>query len=85
MKLIKINEKEFSYLMSSNFICNELLYLIRKSIQKNGCDHILKITEDNADKFRDLFGEQLQVVGFQKNYQLTEEGEILEELIDKFF
>jgi hypothetical protein len=85
MKFIKINGREFSYLMSSDFICNESIYLIRESVRKNGYHYILTITEDNADKLRDIFGEQLQAAGFQKNYQLTEEGKILEELVDKFF
>jgi hypothetical protein len=46
---------------------------------------ILKMSEENADMFRDLFGEQLQFVGFDANYKLTKEGQILEYLVDKFF
>ena len=46
---------------------------------------IINIEEDLADKIRDLAGEKLQIVGFDKDYNLTKEGEILERLIDKFY
>lgn len=35
--------------------------------------------------YLDLFGEQLQIQGFDKNYNLTKEGAILENLIDLFY
>jgi hypothetical protein len=34
---------------------------------------------------RDLCGERLQIYGFDENYNPTEEGKILEELIDKLY
>lgn len=84
MKLIKLNNDEYKYITSSRFLPNELLHLIKDS-KKNESIHVLKVTEENADTLRDLFGEQLQLVGFDENYKLTHEGKILEDLIDKFF
>lgn len=38
-----------------------------------------------ADEIRDLCSEQLQLSGFDENYNLNEEGKILENLIDIFY
>ena len=85
MKLIKLNNEEFSYITSAGFLPNEVHNLITHSNKKNSANYILKISEENADILRDLFGEQLQLVGFDENYKLTKEGQILEDLVDKFF
>lgn len=45
---------------------------------------MLNISEDQADEIRDLCGEQLQLVGFDEKYDLTLEGKLLEDLVDKF-
>jgi hypothetical protein len=85
MKIIKLKKAEFVYLMTSQFIPFNLKYLIRFYNKINDDNYILTISEENADLLRDLFGEQLQFSGFDEQYKLTEEGEILEDLIDKFF
>ena len=38
-----------------------------------------------AEEFRGKFTEELARVGFDKNYEITAEGEVLENLIDRFF
>ena len=45
----------------------------------------MKIDNDYADEIRDLAGEKLQKRGFDINYKLTQEGEVLEQIIDIFF
>jgi len=45
----------------------------------------ISLSEDQADELRDLCGDRLQTHGFDEKYQPTEEGKILEELIDKLF
>ena len=45
---------------------------------------ILTLSEETLDLIRDKAGELLQKKGFDKNYNLTQEGEILEEIIDLF-
>ena len=45
----------------------------------------VNITNSAADEIRDLCSEMLQVVGFDEQYALTKQGEILEELIDIFY
>ena len=43
------------------------------------------ISNSVADEMRDLCSEMLQIIGFDEEYVLTKQGEILEELIDIFY
>lgn len=43
------------------------------------------ISNSVADEIRDLCSEMLQRIGFDEQYVLTKQGEILEELIDIFY
>lgn len=47
--------------------------------------NILDIDESTADMIRDWANEKLQIVGFDLSYNLTDEGKILESLVDKLF
>lgn len=44
----------------------------------------INFSEDDVEKIHDLIGNRLQEIGFDENYELTTEGIILEDLIDKF-
>jgi hypothetical protein len=79
---IKLNKNEYQYLYRINFIsdnCNVI------SNPKEKDFLILECTKDQADEIRDKCSEKLQLVGFDEKYELTPEGKILENLIDKFF
>lgn len=84
MLKVKLTDKEYSYIHKAKFLDenHRKLFLLP---QKEGTEYVLNFSEDQADKLRDLCGEQLQVAGFNENYELTREGKILESLIDKFF
>jgi len=84
MKKIKLSNREYNYLISSDFLPFDCQSLLR-SIHKMNSDYQLELQEDKVDTFRDLFGDRLQTFGFDKNYELTKEGELLEDLIDKFY
>lgn len=84
MLKVKLNNKEYSYIHKAKFL-DENYRKLFSFPQKENTDYVLKFSEDQVDELRDLCGEQLQVVGFDENYELTEEGKILESLIDKFF
>ena len=81
-KLIK-TEIEFlvTVVLKNN---SSLISIIEQSIVDNG---IFSIDIDNviADVIRDLCLEQLHISGFDENYNLNEEGKILEDLIDIFY
>ncbi len=85
MKLIKLNEDEFKYISSASFLSEKLRKNLTQGLQNNSPPYLLNLSEDIADEYRDLFGEQLQINEFDENYELTKEGAILESLIDKFF
>jgi len=70
-KIILTNEE-------SNFL---LMYdLIPKN---NNTVLVITLTDEEADLLRDKCGELLQEIGFDINYNLTKEGKVLENLIDK--
>lgn len=82
---IKLNHKEVDYLHLSQFTPSWLVSRIVPTAQMRCAEYILEISEEEADKFRDILGEQLQLEGFDQNYTPTKVGYILEDLIDKFF
>lgn len=45
----------------------------------------ISISEETSDDIRDLCSEKLQKIGFDENYNLTEQGKVLEAMIDAFF
>lgn len=44
-----------------------------------------EISNDQADELRDYCTDRLDEVGFGENYELSNDGQKLEELIDKLF
>jgi hypothetical protein len=84
MLKIELNRNEYNYLCQESFLKGKYRKLLFSSKQDDD-KYSLKISEDQADEIRDLCGEQLQIIGFDKKYELTSEGKILESLVDKFF
>lgn len=70
-----------NYLLTCDFLPTEF------ELSENNFDDygILEIEEEKADALRDFFGERLQTHGFDMEYNLNFESQILEDLIDKFF
>lgn len=81
---IELEKKEYDYLCHASFMEGEGKSEILSEEPYRG-KFLLKISEAQADKIRDLCGEQLQLMGFDEKYKPTVEGEILESLIDKLF
>jgi hypothetical protein len=52
---------------------------------RRGEKSFCELSPDEIDLLHDLCGDRLQTHGFDLNYDLTEEGEILEALIDKLY
>lgn len=84
MLTIELNNNEHDYLCSASFLTDGLRKVLFSGESSDNI-YLLKISEDQAEAFRDLCGEQLQRVGFDDKYKPTLEGKILESLIDKFF
>lgn len=45
----------------------------------------VELPDEKADELRDMCGEELQRVGFDEDYALTEMGILLEGLVDKLY
>lgn len=77
---IRLSKTEKDYL-KSNFseFSKDIKHILNTSSLTINIEDVL------ADKIRDKAGEKLQLVGFDKDYNLTKEGEILENLIDKLY
>lgn len=81
----KVNLKELSLLrqisvghefatafQTAEVVSSETLYRVR-------------LTMDMAEELRTCLTDRLAVVGFEENYELTSEGQLLEDLIDRFY
>ncbi len=82
---IKLQPNELSYLLNEKFLSKDLRTLLQSAKLLNPSTVALEITNDQADVFRDAFGERMQEIGFNDKYEPTPEGKILDSLIDRFF
>jgi len=80
---IKLTIEQYEYL-TQDLLRNRESILSKLVYIENPPYYIL-VDEDTADEIRDLAMEDLQIKGFDANYDLTKAGVILEELIDVFF
>ena len=85
MKNIKLTEEEVEYFKSAVFLEKYLKCIVFNSMACKKKIFTLIISEELVDELRDVFGEQMELTGFDENYEPNKEGRILESLIDKFF
>lgn len=83
-RTIRITPTQLEYLKRSCFLDISLNQVIQR-IQTKGGKISFRIPHSTAEEFRNAVTERLAEVGFDLNYELTNEGKILEELIDCFF
>jgi len=82
---VKLNKNQFDYLSYNLSEEQELLRLKLKEISQENQFVLIEIDEETADEIRDWASNELQKKGFDINYELTPEGQTLEELIDLFY
>ncbi len=91
MMQIRLTQDEFDYLLSAEFVPENIRKSICDAVQKRSTDKfgeekvMVEFSEEAADSVREICGDQLPIKGFDINYALNSEGKILESLIDKFF
>lgn len=83
MKKIILTENECKYLMN-DLLKNrqDLRNKIEASREKSSI--IFIVDEDTANEIRELAGDEVGL-HFDKNYEPTKEGKMLEDFIDKFY
>lgn len=83
--IVKLTKPQFKYL-NDNFNNEEQRSLLLKSrSEERGIYIFLEVDRVAADEIRDWAETELQKRGFDINYELTQEGEILENFVDLFF
>ena len=79
--IIKLNRDQMDYLNDNLFENSEDL-ILKLKINKVGNCFWIELDNVTSNEIRDWANLQLQYRGFDANYELTEEGEILDKLID---
>lgn len=77
---VQLSPAQRDYLSLATYLPTELREVVA-STPVSG----LTIDTETADRFRSAFTDRLAQVGFDSDYGLTDEGALLEELIDAFF
>lgn len=81
---IELTQKEFNYLNGSEFLSPHLLACLRRAQWRSDTVATVELAHAIAEEFRTAFTEQLAKVGFDKAYEPTAHGRLLEDLIDRF-
>jgi hypothetical protein len=81
---VDLLRSEAEYLSTSGFLPTTLLDCLKGIAWGAGAAGTLAVPVAAAEQFREAFTEQLAKVGFDEAYEPTEEGRLLENLIDRF-
>ncbi len=79
---VKLNKEQINFIEKYLKKEQPKLYEI---FHKNILSSVFEIDEENASEIRDWCGDKLQLAGFNENWELNDEGKIIDELIDKFY
>jgi len=82
--IVKLKTHQFDYL-NKNLSDKQSEIALNWNIQKRNNFVFVDLNPEDADKIRDWAIDEQSLLGFDSNYDLTEEGTILQELIDVFF
>ena len=79
--IIKLKLEEYNYLIN-NLLSNKNDIKSKLKIEERGNKFLIKADDNTINKIQELSEDHLQIVSFDLDYQLTEEGKILENIID---
>jgi hypothetical protein len=83
--IIKLNKNQFDYLSYSLSEEQKALKLRLKQISRDSNFIFIDVDDDTAIDIRDWAMDKQVQMGFDVNYELTTDGELLGELIDAFY
>ena len=83
---IKLTEQEHALILAGGFLSADLLAPFQKAEELGGRFRRFMVTLDaeQAYEVREALIDRLLHVGFDKDYEPTPDGRMLEDLIDKF-
>ena len=82
--IVEISKFEMLYLRNVTFLPPGLIEFIDSAQETSRKKFKIILQAHTAEEFRSVFTERLAKVGFGPHYELTNEGELLEGLIDRF-
>jgi hypothetical protein len=82
---IRVNAEELGYLRQLASRNANIAALIDKRQCARGKLFVIELASAEAVQLRGYLSEQLALCGFDSDYALTNEGQMLEDLIDRFF
>lgn len=81
----QLSAEELTLLRQAVFDHQSLADFLAPSQIVPGRKLIVRLDRAQAEKLRDCLTEQLARVGFDENYSLTKTGQMIEDLIDRFY
>ena len=83
---VRLSAAQRTYLLGADYLPADLRGVITaETAAPTGSGGVtLELDPDFAERFRSAFTERLAGAGFDPTYELTDEGAVLEELIDAF-
>lgn len=87
MRSVRLSSAQVTYLLGAEYLPSELRDSVAAAIGATPASKGVtwEIDGEVAECFRSAFTDRLAEVGFDPDYELTNEGVVLEELIDAFF
>jgi hypothetical protein len=82
---LQLSRTEWEYLKSAPFLSASLKQIVETAEIARDETRSLIASRDEAEELRSAFTDRLAEVGFDADNELTAEGGLLEELIDRFY
>jgi hypothetical protein len=82
---VRLNSDEAAFLSSATFLPDCIARQLKPISERNLGGSDLDVSDGEAESLRSILTERLAMIGFDASYNLTAEGSILEQLIDKLF
>jgi hypothetical protein len=82
---ITVTGEELTYLRTAGFLPQKLFDLLVLARSVNFSQYLLRLSREDAEQFHAALTDQVARVGFDEEYELNQDGEMLEELIDRLF
>ena len=81
----RLKADEWKYLTQLASCDEKLTALLALAEGVRGPRAIIRLSRVDSERLREFLTTQLATVGFDENYSPNEQGEMLEELIEKFY
>ena len=84
-RVILLSRDQAEFLKFAPFLPPPLVEILRTAAPVSDARIAIELSGDAAESFGEALTLRLAQVGFDADYALTDEGRMLEELIDRFF